>query len=284
MKQSELLNKYLVRPVKFLGQHFLVDDNIVRNIVDHLAPKPGETLLEIGPGLGALTVRLLEQKARVVGVEKDRKLCVVLKQELSAYQDRLKLIQGDILSFRFRKHFKNKKVRVVGNLPYYLTTPLIFHLIDESSNIRSALLMMQKEVAGRLLAMPGSPEYGRLTVAVRFFADVKREIDVSRHSFLPAPNVDSTVVVFEFHSVSVLKRTGVNPKLFLDVVKTAFSQRRKNILNCLAHSSLAPLKKDEWNRLLLEIGIDPHLRSEVLFLKDFVALCRKLQEHAKGDH
>lgn len=278
----DLLKKYSVRPVKHLGQNFLVDPNVIRNIVDSMNPQENETIVEVGPGLGALTQLILDRGANVVGVEKDPKLCGVLKNEFGLYGDQFQIINGDILEFSFSEIFKRKKVRVIGNLPYYLTSPLIFQLIESRSNVSSAILMVQREVADRLLATPGTEEYGRLTVAVRFFADVKRVMNVSRKCFLPPPKIESTVVRFEFREESEIKKAGINPDFFLEVVKIAFSQRRKNLLNCLDHAKLPGLKKEELAAALTQIGIDPSVRGEALFLKDFIVLCRKLQELVKG--
>lgn len=277
MNPIDLLKKYGIRPRKFLGQNFLTDQNVIRNIVDFFSPQVGEKVLEIGSGLGAMTGPLLERGAWVVGVEKDRELCELLKREFEFYGEKFEVIEEDILDFDFEKRFKSRKVRVIGNIPYYLTSPIIFRLIEEREHIRSSTLMIQKEVADRLLATPGTGEYGRLTVAVRFFAEVKKLAFVSRNSFFPPPNVDSAVICLKFHSMSQIRKTGIRPQFFPKLVKAAFSQRRKKILNCLAHSGLRNLEKEEWNQILEDSGIDPSKRAEELFLKDFILLCRKLE-------
>ncbi|MBI4971054.1 MAG: ribosomal RNA small subunit methyltransferase A [Candidatus Omnitrophica bacterium] len=278
----EFLKKYSVRPVKHLGQNFLIDGNVIQNIVDGFNPGEGETVVEVGPGLGALTQLMLERGARVLGVEKDPKLRAVLEKELAVYGDRFRLIGDDILDLDFAKTFRQKKVRVIGNLPYYLTSPLIFQLIEERKNVDSAVLMVQKEVADRILALPGTEDYGRLTVAVRFFADVKRLMNVSRKSFFPPPKIESSVILLEFRPESEIKKAEVDPEFFLEVVKIAFSQRRKNLVNCLHHAQLVFLNKEGLGGLLGQVGIEPDKRGEELFLKDFIAICRKLQELVKA--
>ncbi len=278
MKQRDLLKKYSIRPSKLLGQNFLLDENVIRNIVDVLDPIKGEIIVEIGPGLGALTSVILGRGAYVVGVERDRNLIAILEKELGVYKDNFKVIEDDILKFDFNKYFASRKVRIVGNLPYYLTSPLIFRLFEQCANITSAILMVQKEVADRILATPGTPEYGRLTVAVRFFAEAERIMNVSKKSFMPSPKVDSTVIRLNFRLPNEIKKTGVIPKFFLEIVKAAFSQRRKNILNCLFHAQICNLEKPELNDLLEKSAIKSSQRAETLFLKDFLLLCRKLQD------
>jgi len=278
MNQIDLIKKYNVRPVKHLGQNFLIDSNVMRRIVDYLDPVREETIIEIGPGLGALTRLILERGALVVGIERDPKLISALENELAGFGHQLELVREDILKFSFQKKFKEKKVRVIGNLPYYLTSPLIFKLIEDRKSIDSAILMIQREVADRLLATPGSSQYGRITVGVRFFADVERVMNVSRRSFMPSPQIESTVILLKFRPETDIKKTGIDPHFFLEVVKSGFSQRRKNILNCLDHAGLVQMKKNELSAFLAEIGIDPGKRAEELFLKDFINLCRKIQE------
>ncbi len=277
MSQMHLAKKYNFRPVKRLGQNFLEDKNVLERMLQEFDPKPGEVILEIGPGLGVMTRGLLERKAKVIAVEKDPKLCAILNEELSEYQNEFVLVKEDVLTYDFNKIFKDKKIRVIGNLPYYLTSPLIFRLIEERKNIQSAMLMIQKEVAERMLALPGNKDYGRLTVAISFFCLVRKNLNVSRKSFYPSPKVDSTVVTLEFRSESEIRKSGVDPEAFLSVDKKAFSQRRKNILNCFRHGIDPYVGKDELFEIFRQSNIDPNKRAEQLFLKDFLSLCRKLQ-------
>ncbi|MBI4398556.1 MAG: ribosomal RNA small subunit methyltransferase A [Candidatus Omnitrophica bacterium] len=281
MKQSELLKKYQIRPSKLLGQNFLVRAEVAEKIITALDPKKGETILEIGPGLGALTSLMLQRGAYVIGVEKDKRLIEILKKENQPYGEKFDLVCEDILEFDFRKSFGTSRGKVVGNLPYYLTSPLIFKIFEARDSVGSAMLMIQREVAERILASPGTPEYGRLTVAVAFFAEAKRIIHVSKKSFIPSPAVDSTVISFTLRAPEVIRQFEIDPDFFLEVVKALFSQRRKSILNCLYHARLTHLTKEALSGYLAQNGIAPLQRAEELFLKDFLHISRKLQELAR---
>ncbi len=273
MHQIQLLRKYDIRPQKVVGQNFLIDENIQRKIVNSLRIGKSDSILEIGAGLGALTEGLLETGATVYAVEKDKNLASVLQTELGAHPD-FHLLNEDILRLDLGKLAKStrSKWKVVGNLPYFITTPILFYLIDNKQRIDWAMVMVQKEVAERILAQPGNKSYGRLTLALRYHAEVSHEFDVSRNSFTPVPQVDSSVIKMAFHARKVVD---LNEDLMFKIIQAAFSTRRKNILNCLSNSSLS-LSREEWKKILEELKIPTNTRAEELLLKDYIDLTKKL--------
>jgi len=281
MNQKSLVKKYGIRPKKRLGQNFLIDKNVINKILKHIAPSKNECILEIGPGLGVLTEGLLKQGASVIAVEKDRQFSDILKKELIDYEDRLEIITQDIMRFDLKKHCSNKKIRVVGNLPYYLTTPLLFFLLEHRETTTSAVLMIQKEVADRLCASPGTSDYGRLTVALNYFSSIKKVMQVSKSCFFPQPKVDSTIIEIQFKSKKDTSETNFTHDLFLDVVRICFGQRRKNLLNCLSSSKLCDISKQEWGDLIERCQISPRQRAEKLELEDFIKLSTQIQSIKK---
>lgn len=278
MRQIEILRKYGIRPQKRRGQHFLIDLNLQKKIVAAIGPKKTDLILEIGAGLGALTQGLVGSGADVVAVEKDAQVFQVLSREFSRYEN-LKLVNQDILRFSLKKLFEDsgsRKIKVCGNIPYYLTTPILFFLIKERAWVEFALIMVQSEVARRILAGPGGKDYGRLTLAFRYFAEVVREFDVSRQAFFPKPVVDSTVLRVAFHG----KESPDFPEeLLFRVIQGAFGQRRKNILNALSSSPLK-IQREEWREILAQVEIDFNARAEQLGLEDFMSLTKEAVKYA----
>ncbi len=280
MHQIQLLRKYQIRPRKAWGQNFLIDENLQRKIIEGLSLARNDYVLEIGAGLGALTQGLLQTGAHVYAVEKDESLVQILQKELGHYSN-LFLVNRDILKLDLKtlpgksggKTFPpSLKWKVVGNLPYFLTTPILFYLIEQRKRVEQALVMVQKEVADRILALPGSKVYGRLTLAFRYFADVEHLLDVNRQVFRPVPLVDSTVLGIRFHHRKV---KGLDEDLLFKVIQAAFAARRKNILNCLSNSHLSP-SRVEWKKILEELKIPVNFRAEELLLKDYIDLTKKV--------
>lgn len=273
MHQIQLIRKYGIRPQKVRGQNFLVDENIQKKIIDALGLAKSDCVLEIGSGLGALTDGLAQTGAKVYAVEKDSQFTDILSSELAPYGN-LHLLNDNILKLDFKLILKDatssskKKWKAVGNLPYFITTPILFHLIEQREVIDFALVMVQKEVAERLLAQPGTKAYSRLTLAFRYHADVSHVLDVGRKSFTPVPAVDSTVVKIAFHEKGA---EGIDEKLLFQIIQAAFSMRRKNILNCLSNSTL-PVSREEWKGILASLKIPENKRAEELLLKDYLAL------------
>ena len=276
----EIVHKYAVRCRKAWGQNFLIDENLQRKIIEVLSLERNDYVLEIGAGLGALTQGLLQTGAHVYAVEKDESLVQILQKELGHYSN-LFLVNRDILKLDLKtlpgksggKTFPpSLKWKVVGNLPYFLTTPILFYLIEQRKRVEQALVMVQKEVADRILALPGSKVYGRLTLAFRYFADVEHLLDVNRQVFRPVPLVDSTVLGIRFHHRKV---KGLDEDLLFKVIQAAFAARRKNILNCLSNSHLSP-SRVEWKKILEELKIPVNFRAEELLLKDYIDLTKKV--------
>ena len=281
-KQLELLKKYEISVRGIRGQHFLIDPNIQRKIIALIDPKPNERILEIGPGLGALTDYLCRSGANVTAIEKDLRFCEILKSEYGYDHKNLTVIHSDILSFRLAQLFSKKesarpnKFKVAGNIPYYITAPILFYLISNRQLIDSAVLMVQKEIMTRLLAQPGSKDYGRLTILARFYGDIEYGFDVSPGCFSPKPRVNSSVFKLTFHE----KSPGVDETLFFEIVKHAFGERRKNILNALFNGFQERRTKPQVDALLKKAGIEPTKRAEELLLKDFLNLAEAFQQEA----
>ncbi len=276
-RTRELLNNYGLQACKRRGQNFLVDGNVVHNIVQAAEVKNTDTVVEIGPGLGALTEALVQTGAEVLALEIDRKLAEVVESELKGYKN-LRVLVKDALKADLDKLVSgyccgSAKYKVVGNLPYYITSALLKHFLENGKNISEMVFMMQKEVAQRVTASPGSRDYGVLTVAVNFYCETDLVARVPSTVFYPAPEVDSSVVKFikrTFPPVDVK-----DTRLFFNVIKAAFSKRRKTLLNSLS-SSLKPYDKKEWAVILELAGVNPETRAEQLCLGDFARIANTL--------
>ncbi len=276
--QIDLLKKYSLPIRGRMGQHLLVDPNIQRKIVDCLDLKPGEWVFEIGPGLGALTGALLERGAKVLAVEKDPRFVPILREEWGNHGE-LEVVESDILDFDFKSVFKNRRIKtikVAGNLPYYITAPILFYLVENSARIESAVLMMQKEVAQRIMASPGSKDYGRLTLAMHYAAQVKHAFDVGPACFTPRPEVSSSVLEFKFRSEAERLEPALEKRMFR-LIEIAFSQRRKTLLSLLKHY-VPGVKRENLEEIFKNQGWTLTVRGEELLLKDFLVLAGHLKE------
>lgn len=256
-----ILKTFKLRAVKGLGQNFLINAEVVRRIVEAAAICAGDEVLEIGAGIGTLTQGLLEAGAHVTAVEVDKKLPAVLKETLAGY-DNLRLIEGDILKLNVSE-LMPRPFKVVANLPYYITTQILLTLLERGLPVTKLVTMVQREVAERMTAAPGSKIYGALSIAVQFRAEASIAFDVPSSSFLPPPEVTSSVVVCNVRKPPV----EVDEDFFFRVVRTAFAQRRKTLLN-----SLACFGRDK----LLASGIDVGRRAETLSLEEFARLANFL--------
>ncbi|GBE04851.1 ribosomal RNA small subunit methyltransferase A [bacterium BMS3Abin10] len=257
-----------------LGQHFLFDKNILRKIVNCSGVISGDSVIEIGPGLGTLTALLAGRAKRVLAIEIDRKLVQKLNEVLLPIKN-VSVINADALKFPFDT--VKGKFKVVANIPYYITTPILFRLLEFRKKITSMTLLMQKEVARRIVAAPGGRDYGVLSIGIQVYTKPKIKFTVSKRAFSPPPKVDSAVVYFDVPAQPVHRIK--DEAFFHEVVKTAFSQRRKTLLNSLRSleekfpGSLKGIKES-----LLEAGIDPGLRPEVLGIEDFARLAQALRK------
>src|SRR5699024_51757 len=279
VRTQAIVNRYFVKAKKNLGQNFLVDQTAILGIVEAAGIKKDDQVIEIGPGIGSLTEQLLLAGAKVFAYEVDDSLPTILQNELPKKIDdqplasRFKILLKDVLKANFKEDIGDffdftKLIKVVANLPYYITTPIIFALVESDLHFTSLTLMMQKEVAERLEAKPGSKDYGPLTISVQTEMKVKLALQVGRNSFMPRPKVDSSVVV-----LTPLKEKPAieDRKHFIWVVKMCFSQRRKTLNNNL--KSLLPdkTKRDE---LITELGVEPRIRPEDLTIEQFIKIAK----------
>ncbi|WP_416351110.1 16S rRNA (adenine(1518)-N(6)/adenine(1519)-N(6))-dimethyltransferase RsmA [Peptoniphilus porci] len=267
-KLSEILSKYGFRFTKSLGQNFLIDGNIVRKIVDVAEISEEDNVVEIGPGVGTLTEELALRAKKVVAVEIDEKLRELHKETLNI--ENVKVIYGDFLDLDLKKltkeEFGDEDFKVVANLPYYVTTPIIEKLILAKVNLISITVMVQREVAKRLSAEPGSKDYGSLSVFINYYTDCKYKFQVPSSVFMPKPNVDSAVV-----NLKMINREEIDTEFLFKVVRASFNTRRKTILNSLSNSKLN-YTKEEIKRALELSGIDERRRAETLKLEEFIIL------------
>jgi len=273
-----IMRRHNIACRKSLGQNFLVDLNIIKKILDSAELTPADLVLEIGPGLGALTAQAAQNAGKVLAVEVDRGLLPVLAETLAGAGD-VEVIEGDALKTNFDLLVEEKtgglfgqgaqKYKLIANLPYYITSPLLMHLLMNRFNFSMAIIMVQLEVAERLAALPGAKQYGSLSVAVQYFTESKILFKVPRTVFFPAPDVDSAVVRLTkraFPAVPVRSE-----ETFFKVVRAAFGQRRKTLLNSLDGSGLGP-DKASWLNILERCGVDASRRGETLTLAEFASL------------
>ena len=271
---KEIIDRYGFRFSKSLGQNFLIDGNIVRKIVQGANITKNDYVLEIGPGIGTLTEELAINAKKVVSVELDDSLIELLDETLETY-DNVEIIHGDILKTDIKKLINEKlnggPIKVVANLPYYVTTPIIGMLLENSYNIESITVMIQKEVADRMMALHGSKTYGSLSVFIRFYSNPETIIKVPKTVFMPQPKIDSTVI-----KLNIKKGLpDVDKDQLFKVVKAAFSKRRKTLLNALSSYGF-DLEKELIKNALEEIQIRPEIRAENLSLEDFINISKIL--------
>ena len=267
-----ILKAFDLHASKRLGQNFLIHGGTVEAIVETADICPGDRVLEIGPGIGTLTQGLAEAGASVTAVELDKKLPAVLAETLSGY-DRVRIVGGDILKTDIPALMGEEPFKVVANLPYYITTPILLTLLERRLPITRIVTMVQREVAERMIALPGGRDYGALSVAVQYYTEPRLAIEVSPRCFLPPPAVESAVmdcVVRKTPPVEV-----EDEKHFFRVVRAAFGQRRKTIGNAL---KILGLPRDILQGALSKAGIDPLRRGETLSLSEFAALAGALTE------
>ena len=258
-----ICKRFDIKMSKKLGQNFLIKRGIVDEIVHAAELTPGEPVLEVGPGIGTLTQGLAQSGADVTAIELDRRLLEVLDTTLASY-DNVRIVHGDVLKFDVPTIMNHKPFKVVANLPYYITTPIIMSLLESKLPIERLVVMVQKEVALRMVAKPGTKDYGALSVAVQYYTEPDIVLDVPPKSFLPAPAVTSSVircVLRDKPPVDV-----IDEKLFFRVVKAGFAQRRKTFSNTMKTTGLS---KDRIEELLAKANIDGQRRGETFTLQEF---------------
>lgn len=280
----DLVKKHGFKFTKSLGQNFLIDDNIVDKIVAGAGIGPEDKIIEVGPGIGTLTREMASRAQNLMAVEIDKNLIPILEDTLEDY-DNVKIVNEDIIKADIRglidENLGGGPVKLVANLPYYITTPIIMRFLEENINVTDIVVMVQKEVAERMNAQPGGKDFGALSVAVQYYCDTEIVAKVPRHLFVPQPNVDSIVIALRVRPERKYKVD--DEDLYFKVVKAAFGQRRKTLLNSI--SSMGNLAKDQVKEALEEAGIDPKRRGETLSLDEFAILSNvignKLKETVK---
>ena len=267
-----ILQKHDIHFQKKFGQNFLIDTHVIEKIVEAAGVEEDDFVLEIGPGIGTMTQYLCERAGRVLAVEIDKNLIPVLKETLAMYEN-VEIIQGDILKQDIaeisREYNDGRPIKVVANLPYYITTPIIMGLFESCVPLASVTVMVQKEVAARMKAEPGTKEYGALSLAVQYYAEPYLAARVPQNCFIPRPKVGSAVirlVARKTRPVSVKDEA-----LLFRLIRAAFNQRRKTLQNALANGGLS-FSKEETGRVIEEAGLPLNVRGETLGLTEFAAL------------
>ena len=276
-----LMKKYNIRANKSLGQNFLIDDEAINQIVESGDLSKKDLVIEIGPGLGTLTQRLLEKAGKVICVELDNRMVEILNDRFKFY-DNFEILNQDILKTDLREIIKNEKcsgsvdnVKIVANLPYYITTPIIMKLLEEKLDLESITVMIQKEVAERLIAIPGEKNTGAITYSVYFYAKSYKVLEVENTSFIPEPEVTSEVIRLDIRKNPPVQV--IDEKLMFKVIKCAFMQKRKTLLNSLTNSKIFE-NKQVGKEILERLALDENIRAEELSIENFAELTNLLVE------
>lgn len=278
-----IMNKYHIRANKSLGQNFLISEEVVKKIVDSSQIKKDDLVIEIGPGLGTLTKYLLEKAGKVICIELDKKMIKILMERFSLYEN-FEILNQDVLKVDLRELIEKNKgdnikdLKIVANLPYYITTPIIMKLLEEELPLESITVMIQKEVADRLIAIPGDKETGAITYSVYYYAEAQGILEVPNYSFIPEPEVTSKVIRLNIRReppVSVK-----NKEVMFRIIKCAFMQRRKTLLNALVNAKVFE-NKEEGIQILEKLDMDINIRPEKLKLEDYANITNLLQFRAK---
>lgn len=273
VKTAELVKKYNFKFTKSLGQNFLVDQSVPRDIVDGADVGLEDLVIEIGPGVGTLTAQLLKIAKRVVAIELDDTLIPILTEELGEYPN-FSLIHNDALKVNFDEVIGDEQsVKLVANLPYYVTTPIIVKLLKEKHKFKSLTIMIQKEVAERMNAEPGNKDYGALTLLVQYYCNTKIVRKVPPACFIPRPKVDS--IVIRLDKLDEPKVKVDNEKLFFDIIRSSFNMRRKTLWNGV--KSIGPAK-EKLEAAFEKAGVDPKRRGETLSIQEFATLSNCINE------
>ena len=277
-RTKEVLSKYNMSAKKKFGQNFLIDSSVLDGIVEASGVTKDDCVLEIGPGIGSLTQYLAEAAKRVVAVEIDRTLIPVLNDTLSEY-DNVTIINEDILKVDIEKivneYNEGRQIKVVANLPYYITTPIIMKLFESGVPIDSITVMVQKEVADRMVMGPGNKDYGSLSLAVGYYAQATFVMNVAPGSFIPQPGVGSAVVHLKRYETPAVEVA--DEKFMFEIIRTAFNQRRKTLSNALSNKPSLKLTRQQIQDALTEMEINEKTRGEVLSLEQFARLSDILQ-------
>ena len=277
-----IMKKYGIKANKNLGQNFLVDENIVNQIVEKSQIDNEDLVIEIGPGLGTLTQKLLEKAGKVISVELDTNMIIILQERFKLYPN-FELIHSDILKLNLKEiidkekdNKKIKKAKIVANLPYYITTPIIMKLLEEKLDLETITVMVQKEVADRLTVIPGNKNTGAITYSVYYYSEAESIIDVNKDSFIPKPEVDSKVIQFKIRKLPAVETN--NEKEMFKIIKNTFTQKRKTLINALVNTNIVENKQIGLN-ILNKLNIKDNIRAEELTLEDFAKITELIIEN-----
>lgn len=285
VRTKGILEKHGFSFKKSLGQNFLIDLNILNRIVDFAELTEDSGAIEIGPGIGALTEQLAKRAKKVVAFEIDQRLLPILKETLEPYPH-VKVIHEDVLKADVKgviseEFAEGQDLMVVANLPYYVTTPIIMKLLTDQLPIRGIVCMLQKEVADRIAAAPGTKDYGSLSIAIQYYTEAKTVMTVPKTVFIPQPNVDSAVIRLTKRPERAVQVK--NEEFFFTVVRASFAQRRKTIFNNLSSHFAQTIEKPNIEKALLDAGIDPKRRGETLSIEEFGRLSDELLSYLDAD-
>ncbi|MDD4188971.1 MAG: 16S rRNA (adenine(1518)-N(6)/adenine(1519)-N(6))-dimethyltransferase RsmA [Eubacteriales bacterium] len=278
-KLHDIFQEYKIRPIKSLGQNFLIDGAVLQKIADAGNISSNDIAVEIGAGMGGLTTELAKRAERVLAVEIDTKLFGYLKN-LFGNSENVKILNADIMKISLSDEIAalswdtGDPIKVIANLPYYITTPVLMRMLEKNYKIKIMVLMMQKEVADRILAAPGTKTYGALTVAAGYYCSVRKITDVPPHCFVPQPGVTSSVLRFDVYEKPQVKL--LDRDFFFRTVRAAFNQRRKTLLNALSNSENFNNSKEEIRNILSNEGIEENRRGETLSILQFANLSNSL--------
>lgn len=279
-----IMKKYGIKANKSLGQNFLINCEVVESIVNSSEISKEDMVIEIGPGLGTLTKYLLEKAGKVLCIELDTRMIKILKDRFSIYEN-FEVINEDILKVNLneiikenKKDGKIKNVKVVANLPYYITTPIIMKLLEDKLDIKSITVMIQKEVADRLIEIPGGKNTGAITYSVYYYCKSEKIMEVPNSSFIPEPEVTSEVIKMTLRDEPAVKIE--NPKIMFMIIKSAFMQRRKTLLNALTNMKVF-LSKEEGLEILKKLNLGENVRAENLSIQDFANIAQAIIEKSK---
>ena len=279
-----LMKKYKIKANKSLGQNFLIDDTVIEDIVGGASIGKDDLVIEIGPGLGSMTALLVEKAKKVICVELDKKMIKILDDRFIAYNN-IELINEDVLKLDLNKLIKQEKeqneikdVKIVANLPYYITTPIIMKLLEENLDIASITVMIQKEVADRLIEIPSGKNTGAITYTVYYYCDCEKIREVENTCFVPMPEVTSEVINLKLRKEPAVKVE--NKKVFFNIIKSAFMQRRKTLLNALVNTGVFK-SKEEGAEILRKLNLREDIRAEKLTIEDFARICNYFCESIK---
>ena len=278
---KSIMKKYNIRANKSLGQNFLINSEVVEKIINSSEITKEDMVIEIGPGLGTLTKYLLEKAGKVLCIELDSKMVKILNDRFSKY-DNFEIINADILKIELneiinknKSQGKIKKVKVVANLPYYITTPIIMKLLEERLDIEGITVMIQKEVADRLIEIPGGKNTGAITYTVYYYCESEKIMEVPNSSFIPEPEVTSEVIKMNLRDKPAVEIK--NPKVMFMIIKSAFMQRRKTLLNALTNTKVF-INKDEGLKILKKLNLSENVRAEELSIQDFANIAKIISE------